>query len=493
MKPPNVSAYAVTTHCRLVSLKCRSRPIVGSETLTIVRSIIVMKNDTASSANARQRLIFGMWTSSDLHWSVGKGQLPSYVPLSPIAGTSAAVPVEIRSLREIQRSRPTPPTTDTDGGVPTTSPSTEVEAEPVCTPPRFSAQDSRAATSATSPPAAPTNPNTACAPPLWAIAPPTEEPIVEPASDAVLVSDKVDQDTFQRALDGLLVARTDAEFASVVRSLPPPVEFTPASRRCQEPVEISTSMGDVRLEGRWQVGRLTKISTGVGSAMVGLTEAEFDDWDVEIVVEVHMGQIAVIAPRGLDVRQVGTSGAISSALGQPIPGFPVVRLSASCDVGTIRLMHPKEKTTPRRRMAPVAQQILTSTLRPTLTRVHAQGRARPDLARPMALSLNQSTRSLGPRASRSPSHSLSLAPTAAQSERRPSAGLRSPAPTSPKQRSQSGRQIHQTSPSPSRSPKPWRTPSSEPGAKGAPSDPSHGKRKSPDVGLRWCHRAVLVA
>ena len=35
-------------------------------------------------------------------------------------------------------------------------------------------------------------------------------------------------------------------------------------------------------------------------------------------------------------------------LEQPIPGFPVVRLSASCDVGTIRLMHPKETTTPRR-------------------------------------------------------------------------------------------------------------------------------------------------
>src|SRR6266508_5223534 len=61
MKPPNVSAYAVTTHCRLVSEKCRSRPIVGSETLTIVRSIIVMKNDTANSANARQRLIWGDW------------------------------------------------------------------------------------------------------------------------------------------------------------------------------------------------------------------------------------------------------------------------------------------------------------------------------------------------------------------------------------------------------------------------------------------------
>src|ERR671935_3018828 len=59
--PPNVSAYAVTTHWRLVSEKCRSRPIVGSETLTIVRSMTVMKNPTASSANARQRLIWSDW------------------------------------------------------------------------------------------------------------------------------------------------------------------------------------------------------------------------------------------------------------------------------------------------------------------------------------------------------------------------------------------------------------------------------------------------
>ena len=163
----------------------------------------------------------------------------------------------------------------------------------------------------------------------------------------LLVSGKVDQEAFEGALESLLGARTYAEFASVVRDLPPPFEFTPALRRRQEPLEISTSMGEVRLEGRWQVGRLTRISTGMGSVTIDLTEAEFDDWDVEIIVQVHMGQIAVIAPRGLDVRLVGTSGAVSGGLEQPIPGFPVVRLSAACDVGTIHLMHPKEKATPR--------------------------------------------------------------------------------------------------------------------------------------------------
>ena len=57
-KPPYASPYAVTTQSRLVSAKCSCRPIVGSEVLTIVRSIVVTKNATASNANARQRLVW---------------------------------------------------------------------------------------------------------------------------------------------------------------------------------------------------------------------------------------------------------------------------------------------------------------------------------------------------------------------------------------------------------------------------------------------------
>ncbi|MGD0701000.1 MAG: hypothetical protein ABSA02_14075 [Trebonia sp.] len=163
----------------------------------------------------------------------------------------------------------------------------------------------------------------------------------------LLADGKVNLDRFQRALDGLMEARTHADFASVVRSLPPPVPFTTAAQRRQEPLRISASMGDVRLKGRWQVGRLTKISTGMGAVTIDLTEAEFDDWDVKIVVDTGMGSITVIAPRGLDVRQVERSGAVKSTLEDPIPGFPVVRLSASSNSGTIRLMHPKEK--PQRR------------------------------------------------------------------------------------------------------------------------------------------------
>jgi Cell wall-active antibiotics response LiaF, C-terminal len=165
----------------------------------------------------------------------------------------------------------------------------------------------------------------------------------------LLATGKVDLDRFQAALDALLGVQTQGDLATVVRSLPAPVEFTPPARRRQEPLEIATAMGEVRLEGRWQVSRLTKIDTGMGGVTIDLTRAEFDDRDVEIVVHTHMGTITVIVPRGLEVRPVGRSGPVDAALDPPIPGFPIVRLSATCDMGTIRVMHPAEKRQRRRR------------------------------------------------------------------------------------------------------------------------------------------------
>src|SRR6516225_8987300 len=182
--------------------------------------------------------------------------------------------------------------------------------------------------------------------------PPISEDLQQRGIDflqGLLASGKVDLDRFQKALDALLGARTQADVASVVRSLPPPVEFTPPARRRQEPLEISTSMGEVRLEGRWQVSRLTKIDTGMGDVTIDLSQAEFDDWDIEIVAHTHMGTIKVIVPRGFEVRPVGRSGVVNTALEPPIPGFPIVRLSATCDMGTISVTHPAEKSEQRQR------------------------------------------------------------------------------------------------------------------------------------------------
>ena len=159
----------------------------------------------------------------------------------------------------------------------------------------------------------------------------------------LLASGKVDLARFQKALDALLEARTHADFASVVRSLPSPVELTPPARRREEPLKIFYSRADVRLEGRWQVSQLSRIYTGFGNVRIDLCQAEFDDWDVKIDVGTGFGKITVIVPRGFEVRPVGRSGQVNSALEPPIPGFPVVRLSATANQGAIRVRHPAEK------------------------------------------------------------------------------------------------------------------------------------------------------
>lgn len=182
--------------------------------------------------------------------------------------------------------------------------------------------------------------------------PPVADEVRQRAIDAAqhqVATGRVDLETFQHAVDGLLAARSEEELASVVRSLPPPVAFTSPGRRRHEPLQITTPMGEARLEGRWQVGRHTTVETGMGSVTIDLTEAEFDDWEVEIGVRTTMGSIIVIVPEGFDVRPVGRSGAVESWLGPVIPGFPVVLLRAVSDMGSIRIGHSEDQLRRRSR------------------------------------------------------------------------------------------------------------------------------------------------
>jgi hypothetical protein len=164
----------------------------------------------------------------------------------------------------------------------------------------------------------------------------------------LLAEDKIDLDQFRAALDGLHGAADDAAFAAVVRSLPAPVQMTSPGRRRQEPLEITAATRAVRLVGRWQVGRRTRVEAEIGSVTIDLCDAEFDDREVDLVVRAHIGSITIIVPRGVDVRLVGVTGPVELAIEGPIPGFPVVRLSATADFGSIKVVHPKELG-PRRR------------------------------------------------------------------------------------------------------------------------------------------------
>jgi hypothetical protein len=53
-----------------------------------------------------------------------------------------------------------------------------------------------------------------------------------------------------------------------------------------------------------------------------------------------MGDITVVAPSGLDVRLVGRNSPVTMSLDPPVPGFPVVRLSATTDMGGVRVVNP---------------------------------------------------------------------------------------------------------------------------------------------------------
>jgi hypothetical protein len=165
----------------------------------------------------------------------------------------------------------------------------------------------------------------------------------------LMASGAVDDEQFHRALDQLLAADTATAMASVVRGLPAPVAMTPPSRQRQDALEISTAMGDVRLDGHWQVSRHTKITARMGSIIIDLRQAEFDDWDVEITAHSDLGIITVIVLPGMDVQAVGRNGPITFDIDPPIPGFPIVRLSATTVMGLIRVTHSEKKIQRRQR------------------------------------------------------------------------------------------------------------------------------------------------
>jgi Cell wall-active antibiotics response 4TMS YvqF/Domain of unknown function (DUF1707) len=162
----------------------------------------------------------------------------------------------------------------------------------------------------------------------------------------------IDADRFDAGVAGLLAATSDAELAGVVRSLPPPIALTSPDRRLDQPLEIHSGMRRLRLGGRWQVARETHVSAGLGSVKIDLTEAEFDDRDVELHVLTGWGSITIIVPRGVRVQITRHRGGVDTRLEPPLPGSPVVLLDATTNIGKIHLRHPRPRELRRRHPAP---------------------------------------------------------------------------------------------------------------------------------------------
>jgi hypothetical protein len=162
----------------------------------------------------------------------------------------------------------------------------------------------------------------------------------------------IDAGRFDTGVAGLLAATSDAELARVVRSLPTPVALTSPDRRLARPLEIHSGMRRLRLTGRWQVARETHVSADLGSVKIDLTEAEFDDRDVELHVYTGWGSITIIVPRGVGVQVIKHRGGLDSRLEPPVPGSVLVRLDVTTNIGRVYLRHPRPRELRQRRRAP---------------------------------------------------------------------------------------------------------------------------------------------
>ncbi len=150
----------------------------------------------------------------------------------------------------------------------------------------------------------------------------------------------IDASRFDTGITGLLAARTEAELAEVVRSLPPSVALTSPDRRLAKPLEIHSGMARLRLGGRWQVAQETHVSADLGSVTLDLTAAEFDDRVVDLHVYTGCGNITIIVPRGVDAQLIRHRGGVDLRLDPPVPGLLLIRLDLTTNIGRVHLRHP---------------------------------------------------------------------------------------------------------------------------------------------------------
>lgn len=174
------------------------------------------------------------------------------------------------------------------------------------------------------------------------IAPETRERVLAMLRDG-LTAGSATLSEYEGAIEGALKATLEAELTELVRKFAPPVRMTPADRRHTEPLTIETSgiFNDIRMRGRWQVARDLTVNTAGSKILLDFSDAEFDDWTIELKTHAALGDITLIVPRGVAVQQSGKTVAALSRLEPPVPGFPVIKLTATLGFGKLRLKHPR--------------------------------------------------------------------------------------------------------------------------------------------------------
>jgi hypothetical protein len=148
---------------------------------------------------------------------------------------------------------------------------------------------------------------------------------------------------FSAALEKVLAALTNTDLKAAMLALPPLVRLTPAPLRLAQPLVLRAD-GGLKLGSGWQLAADTTVSVAFGAAVLDLTAASWDAYEVNLRLETQAGAIEVVVPEGVAVQMVGGSGRVQlESLSPPVPGGPILRVSTSGPTGVIRVHHPKRR------------------------------------------------------------------------------------------------------------------------------------------------------
>jgi len=147
----------------------------------------------------------------------------------------------------------------------------------------------------------------------------------------------LDLHRFSELTGEVLAARTTAELARIVATTPCPVPLTPAHERLDEPLILEVNHGQLKMNGRWQLGRQTVAIVSHGQMILDLTSAEWDDREVELDLRVDHGQLVVTVPRAVRVRWRQLSASVVNHLddGGVLPGAPTLQVRTEVHSGQI--------------------------------------------------------------------------------------------------------------------------------------------------------------
>ncbi|GAA2268724.1 MULTISPECIES: DUF1707 domain-containing protein [Kitasatospora] len=165
------------------------------------------------------------------------------------------------------------------------------------------------------------------------------EQVVEQLGEAA-GDGRIDLAELEERVERAYAAKTYAELAPLTVDLLPA-----ADPRLSGPLELTTLAGSLKQDGYWEVPRQLTARSDKGSIVIDFTEAVCRHREVVLDVDVHMGNVEVVVPRGWSVTTHGVMAGFGSvknrATDAPAPGSPVLRVLGQVSMSSVRIRYSR--------------------------------------------------------------------------------------------------------------------------------------------------------